>query len=112
MTLFSDAEALDRYLVELPRVQLSRQTRQRWWEDFGRQQELFWRMWQARFDSVFEQDLEAIWADPIRHRLERSIPLADASRRSRYVGNLEHREEQRPSALSEEVRRWLAPEKV
>ena len=73
-------KALDRYLLELPRVQISRQIRQRWWEDFSRQQEFFWRMWQTRFDSLFEQDLEAIWADPVRHRLERSIPLADASR--------------------------------
>jgi DUF4097 and DUF4098 domain-containing protein YvlB len=72
-------KALDRYLLELPRVQISRQTWHRWWEDFGRQQDLFWRTWQARFDSVFEQDLEAIWADPIERRLETSISLADVS---------------------------------
>jgi hypothetical protein len=67
--------ALERYLEELPRVHTSEQLWHHWWDDFNRQQEYFWNMWRAKFGRLFEQHLQAIWADSHLHRLEKTIPL-------------------------------------
>jgi DUF4097 and DUF4098 domain-containing protein YvlB len=70
---------LDHYLHELPRIQVSRETRQDWWEEFGRQQERFWQMWQSQFDHIVQRDLEILWQDPHHRLLEKTIPLTGVS---------------------------------
>ena len=67
--------ALDQYLRELPRIQVSRQVRHDWWEAFERRQEHFWERWQARVDPLIREDLEILWKDPHARTLTRTIPL-------------------------------------
>lgn len=67
--------AMDLYLEELPRIQSSKRDWRRWWEDFDRQQEHFWRTWQGEFGELFEHHLQAIWSGSYPHRLESIIPL-------------------------------------
>jgi DUF4097 and DUF4098 domain-containing protein YvlB len=69
-------KALGRYLEELPCVQDADLTWQRWWEDFDRQQEHYWMMWQARFGKLFVHHLQSIWTDAYSHRLEKTISLS------------------------------------
>jgi len=67
--------ALDQYLRELPRIQVSRKIRHDWWEAFERRQEYFWEQWQARFDPLIREDLEILWKDPLTRTITRTVPL-------------------------------------
>jgi len=70
--------ALERYLEELPRVHISKRLWYSWWDDFNRQQEHFWTLWQAKFGQLFEQHLQTIWTASYPYRLERTIPITDS----------------------------------
>ena len=67
--------ALDQYLLELPRIQVSRQIRHDWWKAFELRQEHFWKRWQARVDPLIREDLEILWKDPYIRTFSRTIPL-------------------------------------
>jgi hypothetical protein len=67
--------ALDQYLRELPMVQVSRQARHDWWEEFGRRQKHFWEKWRDRVDPLIREDLEILWETPHTRTLALTIPL-------------------------------------